>query len=101
MALAYCREPEANWAAIPTQARKSPMPETPTFGRYAEIPYDEMTPEQQAGYNFLLETRGPLGGPRKMWVHNTKLGEAIGPRCGQLHPGLLSLTERELEIPVI
>jgi hypothetical protein len=25
------------------------MPKTPTFGRYAEIPYDEMTPEQQAG----------------------------------------------------
>ena len=23
------------------------MPETPTFGRYAEIPYDRMTPEQQ------------------------------------------------------
>ena len=23
------------------------MPEIPTFGRYAEIPYDEMTPEQQ------------------------------------------------------
>ena len=38
------------------------MPETPTFGRYAEIPYDEMTPEQQEGYHSLLETRGPLGG---------------------------------------
>ena len=25
---------------------KPDMPETPTFGRYAEIPYDEMTPEQ-------------------------------------------------------
>ena len=23
------------------------MPETPTFGRYAEIPYDQMTPEQK------------------------------------------------------
>jgi hypothetical protein len=23
------------------------MPDTPTFGRYAEIPYDQMTPEQQ------------------------------------------------------
>jgi hypothetical protein len=22
------------------------MPETPTFGRYAEIPYDQMTPER-------------------------------------------------------
>jgi hypothetical protein len=25
------------------------MPETPTFGRYAEIPYDEMTPAQNLG----------------------------------------------------
>ena len=40
------------------------MPETPTFGRYAEIPYDHMTPEQQEGYRSLIETRGPLGGPR-------------------------------------
>jgi len=25
------------------------MPDTPTFGRYAEIPYEQMTPEQQEG----------------------------------------------------
>jgi len=34
------------------------MPDTPTFGRYAEIPYDRMTPEQQEGYRLLLEARG-------------------------------------------
>ena len=28
-----------------TEGKKT-MPETPTFGRYAEIPYDRMTPEQ-------------------------------------------------------
>ena len=33
------------------------MPDTPTFGRYAEIPYDRMTPEQQEGYRSLVETR--------------------------------------------
>jgi hypothetical protein len=49
------------------------MTETPTFGRYAEIPYDEMTPEQQEGYRFAVETRGPLGGPNKIWVHNPEL----------------------------
>jgi len=32
------------------------MPETPTFGRYAEIPYDQMTPEQQEGYRSLIES---------------------------------------------
>jgi hypothetical protein len=29
-----------------------------------------MTPEQQEGYRSLIETRGPLGGRRKIWVHN-------------------------------
>ena len=33
------------------------MPDTPTFGRYTEIPYDEMTPEQQEGYRVLKEVR--------------------------------------------
>ena len=55
------------------------MPETPTFSRYAEIPYDEMTPEQQEGCRALIETGGPLGGPRKIWVHNPKLAKATGP----------------------
>ena len=77
------------------------MPETPTFGRYAEIPYDQMTPEQQEGYRSLIETRGPLGGPRKIWVHNPKLARAIGPLGGHFHPGQYSLTEREREIAVI
>jgi 4-carboxymuconolactone decarboxylase len=36
------------------------MPETPTFGRYAEIPYDQMSPEQQDAYRSLIETRGRL-----------------------------------------
>ena len=40
------------------------MPEMPTFGRFAEIPYDEVTPEQQEGYRFLVETRGGPAGRR-------------------------------------
>jgi len=60
-----------------------------------------MTPEQQEGCRSLLETRGPLGGPRKMWVHNPKLAKAIGPLGGHFHPGHYSLTEREREIAVI
>jgi hypothetical protein len=46
----------------------------PTFGRYAEIPVDRMTPEQRDGCRFLVE--GPLGrlpGPYKVWVNNPKL----------------------------
>ena len=33
------------------------MPDKPTFGRYAEIPYEQMTLEQQEAYRSLIETR--------------------------------------------
>jgi 4-carboxymuconolactone decarboxylase len=77
------------------------MPETPTFGRYAEIPYDAMTPEQQEAYRFAVETRGPLGGPNKIWVHNPKLAKVAAPFGGHFQPGNYSLSEREREIAVI
>ena len=77
------------------------MPETPTFGRYAEIPYDQMTPEQQEGYRFAVETRGPLGGPNKIWVHNPKLAKVAAPFGGHFQPGNYSLSEREREIAVV
>jgi hypothetical protein len=35
------------------------MPETPTFGRYAEIPYEQMTPEQQEGSASEMVARRP------------------------------------------
>jgi 4-carboxymuconolactone decarboxylase len=55
------------------------MPDTPTFGRYAEIPYDQMTPEQQEGYRVLKEVRGQVGGPSKIWVHKvTRVAAPIG-----------------------
>jgi 4-carboxymuconolactone decarboxylase len=76
------------------------MPDTPTFGRYAEIPYDQMTPEQQEGYRSLIESRGQVGGPSKIWVHNPKLAKAAGPLGAHFHPGHYSLTEREREIAV-
>ncbi|MBV9584823.1 MAG: succinate dehydrogenase assembly factor 2, partial [Alphaproteobacteria bacterium] len=55
------------------------MPETPTFGRYAETPYDRMTAEQQDAYRSLIETRGRLPGPNKIWVDNPKLAKVMGP----------------------
>ena len=76
------------------------MAETPTFGRYAEIPYDRMTPEQQEGYRSLIETRGRLPGPTKIWVHNPKLAKAAGPLGAYFRTGY-SLSEREREIAVV
>jgi 4-carboxymuconolactone decarboxylase len=88
---------------MPARSKKenSKMPDTPTFGRYAEIPYDEMTPEQQEGYRFLVEVRGAAGGPSKIWVHNPKLVKASAPLGAHFHPGGYSLSEREREIAVI
>ena len=64
------------------------MPDTPTFGRYAEIPFDRMTPEQQEGYRFLIDgPRGRLPGPYKIWVHNPKLVHAAEPLGQHFTPG--------------
>ena len=75
------------------------MDEKPTYGRYAEIPYDQMTPEQQEGYQVLMESRGKLPGPAKIYVHNAKLAKVMGPFGGHFRKGY-SLTEREREIAV-
>ena len=75
------------------------MGETPTFGRYAEIPYDQMTREQQEGYRALLESRGRLPGPGKIYVHNAKLAKVLGPLGAHFRTGY-SLSEREREIAV-
>ena len=78
------------------------MSDTPTFGRYAEIPVDKMTPEQQKGYRFLVDgPRGRLPGPYKVWVHNPKLVHAAAPLGNHFTPGQSSLSEREREIAVV
>jgi 4-carboxymuconolactone decarboxylase len=78
------------------------MSETPTFGRYAEIPVEKMTKEQQEGYRFLVDgPRGRLPGPYKVWVHNPKLVHAAAPLGQHFTPGQSSLSEREREIAVI
>src|SRR4030095_7122560 len=81
------------------QPRRLSMAETPTFGRYAEIPYEQMTPEQQEGYRSLIETRGRLPGPNKIYVHNPKLSKVMGPLGAHFRTGY-SLSEREREIAV-
>lgn len=76
------------------------MADAPTFGRYAEIPYDEMTPEQQEGYRALIEARGRLPGPNKIYVHNPALVKVMGPLGAYFRTGY-SLSEREREIAVV
>lgn len=75
------------------------MAETPSFGRYAEIPLERMTAEQQEGYRTLLAVRGRLLGPNKILVHNPKLAKVLGPAGQHFRLGY-SLSEREREIAV-
>ncbi len=78
------------------------MGEAPTFGRYAEIPVERMTPEQREGYRFLVDgPRGRLPGPYKIWVNNPKLVQAAAPMGQHFTPGSSSLSEREREIAVV
>ena len=74
------------------------MADTPTFGRYAEIPLDRMSPEQQEAYRLLIETRGRLPGPNKIWVENAKLAKVMGPLGAHFRTGY-SLSERERACP--
>ena len=75
------------------------MADRPTLGRYTEIPYDRMTPEQQEGYRAVVEARGGLPGPAKIWVHNPKLAKVMGPLGAHFRTGY-SLSQREREIVV-
>jgi 4-carboxymuconolactone decarboxylase len=58
-----------------------------------------MTPEQHEAYRSLIETRGRLSGPNKIYVHNPKLAKVMGPLGAYFRTGY-SLTEREREIAV-
>jgi 4-carboxymuconolactone decarboxylase len=91
--------PARHNAADQETRREAPMTETPTFGRYAELPYDKMTPEQQQGYEALMAARG-LPGPFKIWVHNPKLANVARQFGAHFRPGQYSLSEREREIAV-
>ena len=78
------------------------MAETPTFGRYAEIPLNQMTPEQQEAYSSRLEVRGRLSGPSKIYLHNPKLAKVIGAVSAHFRKGYcLSEREREIAVAVI
>ena len=76
----------------------------PTFGRYAEIPFDRMSRAQQEGYRALADVEGDgspnLPGPLKIWVDNAALALAVAPLAKHLRPPHQSLTEREREIAI-
>ena len=72
----------------------------PTFGRYSEIPLDQMTQEQRAGYDAILRDRGMCPGPSKIWVENPGTMKLTIP-LGVYYRTGSSLSEAEREIAVV
>lgn len=68
-----------------------------TFGRYKELPLDEMSPEQKRAYEFTVQERGQVPGPYKIWLQNPKLIDVMVP-LGAYYQGHSSLSKAEIEI---
>jgi 4-carboxymuconolactone decarboxylase len=74
-----------------------------TFGRYTEIPVDQMTPEQRKGYEFVVQERGEAPGPYKILLQNPNLLQVMVPvgRYFQQSHSSLSDAEREIVVNLI
>ncbi|WP_406458471.1 carboxymuconolactone decarboxylase [Streptomyces sp. NBC_01622] len=68
-----------------------------TFGRYAETPVEEMSPETRSAYDYTLRLRGLVPGPHKIWLANPRLLKAIVP-TGAYFQTDSSLSKAEIEI---
>ena len=76
------------------------MSAEPTFGRYAEIPMDQMTPQQREGYDDVVESRGEALGPYKIFIQNPALMRVLVPLGVYINEGHSSLSYVEREIAV-
>lgn len=72
----------------------------PTFGRYTEIPLDQMTPEQRSGYDAIIRDRGMCPGPYKIWLEDPAVMKLMVP-MGVFYRIGSSLSEAEREIAVV
>ena len=68
-----------------------------TFGRYREIPVNEMPLEMKNSYDFTMKLRGLVPGPHKIWLVNPKLSQTIVP-TGAYYQKESTLTKGEIEI---
>jgi 4-carboxymuconolactone decarboxylase len=68
-----------------------------SFGRYVEIPVDQMSPEMKDAYEFTKRLRGLVPGPHKIWLANPKLSKTIVP-TGAYYQKHSTLTKAEIEI---
>jgi 4-carboxymuconolactone decarboxylase len=80
--------------------RETGMSAEPNFGRYSEIPLDQMTPRQREGYDHVVEARGEAPGPYKIFVQNPPLMRVLVPVGVYFNKGHSSLSDAEREIVV-
>jgi 4-carboxymuconolactone decarboxylase len=71
-----------------------------TFGRYTEIPVDQMTPEQRKGYDLVVQERGEAPGPYKIFIQNPHLLQVLVPVGKYFQRSHSSLSDAEREIVV-
>src|ERR1700746_187777 len=71
-----------------------------TFGRYTEIPVDQMTSEQRKGYELVVQERGEAPGPYKIFIQNPHLLQVLGPVGKYFQQSHSSLSDPEREIVV-
>jgi 4-carboxymuconolactone decarboxylase len=90
-----------------SQTRKTEVSQAqPTVGRFAEIPYDQFTPEQQEACSSLIDAEGLEPGaalpsaPLKIWISNPKLSKAVASLILHFRPSHHSLSQRERELAV-
>jgi 4-carboxymuconolactone decarboxylase len=76
------------------------MDHHPTFGRYIEIPLDEMSTEQRRGYDTIIRDRGMCPGPYKVWLENPAAMQLMVP-LGVYYRSGSNLSEAEREIAVV
>lgn len=68
-----------------------------SFGRYREIPVEQMSPEMRDAYELTKQLRGQVPGPHKIWLANPNLSKTIVP-TGKYYQMDSSLTKAEIEI---
>jgi 4-carboxymuconolactone decarboxylase len=76
------------------------MTDHPTFGRYAELALDRMTPEQRDGYDAIMKGRGMCPGPYKIWVESPAVMKLLTP-LGVYYRESSSLNDAEREIATV
>jgi 4-carboxymuconolactone decarboxylase len=68
-----------------------------TFGRYAEIPTEQLTEEQRRAYDLIVQARGMAPGPYRIWLENPKLLTAMNPIGVYFQKGMsISVAEHEI-----